>query len=73
MLRYDALQFHGNLPILTENIALSKIFFYLCVNVHNGSYRISNKLPQCIKILFYYEAQHVSGDTSPIIRSQKLH
>ena len=28
-------------------------------------------MQQCIKI--YYEAQHVSGDTPPIIRSIKLH
>jgi hypothetical protein len=31
-------------------------------------------MPQCIKILFHiYEAQHVSGDTPPIVRSLKLH
>jgi hypothetical protein len=35
-----------------------------------------NKMQQCIKILLFLilsEAQHVSGDTSPIIRSLKLH
>ena len=36
----------------------------------------SNKMQQCIKILLFLilnEAQHVSGDTPPIIRSVKLH
>jgi hypothetical protein len=36
----------------------------------------SNKMQQCIKILLFFilnEAQHVSGDTPPIIRSLKLH
>ena len=36
----------------------------------------SNKMQQCIKIFiipYLYEAQHVSGDTPPIIRSLKLH
>jgi len=35
----------------------------------------SNKMQKCIKILLFhiYEAQHVSGDTPPIIRSLKLH
>jgi hypothetical protein len=36
----------------------------------------SNKLQQCIKIFiipYLYEAQHVSGDTPPIIRGLKLH
>jgi hypothetical protein len=34
----------------------------------------SNNMQQCIKILLFhlYEAQHVSGDTPPIIRSLKL-
>jgi len=33
-------------------------------------------MQQCIKLFFIpylYEAQHVSGDTPPIIRSLKLH
>jgi hypothetical protein len=36
----------------------------------------SNKMQQRIKIFiipYLYEAQHVSGDTPPIIRSLKLH
>ena len=36
----------------------------------------SNKMQQCIKILLFLvlnEAQHVSGETPPIIRSLKLH
>ena len=36
----------------------------------------SNKMQPCIKIFvipYLYEAQHVSGDTPPIIRSLKLH
>jgi len=35
----------------------------------------SNKMQQCIKIFiiqYLYEAQHVSGDTPPTIRSLKL-
>jgi len=38
--------------------------------------RKPNKIQECIKILLFLilnEAQHVSGDTSPIIRSLKLH
>jgi hypothetical protein len=33
-------------------------------------------MQQCVKMFtipYLYEAQHVSGDTSPIIRSLKLH
>jgi len=32
-------------------------------------------MPECIKIfiLYLYKAQHVSGDTPPIIRSLKVH
>jgi hypothetical protein len=36
----------------------------------------SNKMQQCIKIFiipYLYEAQHVSGDKPPIIKSLKLH
>ena len=36
----------------------------------------SNKIQQCTRILLFLilnEAQHVSGDTPPIIRSLKLH
>jgi hypothetical protein len=36
----------------------------------------NNKMQQCIKILLFLilkEAQHISGDTLPIIRSLKLH
>jgi hypothetical protein len=36
----------------------------------------SDKMQQCIKMFiipYLYEAQHVSGDTLPIIRSLKLH
>jgi len=35
-----------------------------------------NKIQQCMKIFiipYLYEAQHVSGDTPPIIRSLKLY
>jgi len=35
-----------------------------------------NKMQECIKIFiipYLYEAQHVSGETPPIIRSLKLH
>jgi len=55
---------------------------YLAVNVrgsvHHNTILVqkSNKMQQCIKMFFIpylYEAQHVSGDTPPIIRSLKLH
>jgi hypothetical protein len=38
------------------------------------SHKKCNKMQQCIKIFisYLYEAQHVSGDTPPIIRSLKL-
>jgi len=46
--------------------------------VHHNTIRKekSNKMHQCIKIFiipYLYEAQHVSGDTPPIIKSLKLH
>ena len=39
------------------------------------SQRKSNKMQPCTKIFipYVYEAQHVSGDTPPIIKSLKLH
>ena len=45
-----------------------------CILSYN-SQRTSNKMQQFIKIFisYLYKAQHVSGDTSPIIRSLKLH
>jgi hypothetical protein len=42
----------------------------------DSSYRKPNMMQQCIKILLFLvlnEAQRVSGDTPPIIRSLKLH
>jgi len=41
-----------------------------CLEIHKEK---SNKMQQCIKILLFHEAQHVSGDTPPIIRNLKLH
>jgi hypothetical protein len=46
--------------------------------VHHGTIHKekSNKMQQCIKIFiipYLCEAQHVSGDTPPIIRGLKLH
>ena len=46
-----------------------------CIVVQSYSEK-PNKMQQCIKILLFlilYEAQPVSGDTPPIIRSLKLH
>jgi hypothetical protein len=45
------------------------------LNLKVNSHRKSNKMQQCIQnfISYVYEAQHVSGDTPPIIRSLKLH
>ena len=47
-------------------------------SVHHGTIHKekSNKMQQCIKLFiipYLYEAQHVSDDTPPIIRSLKLH
>jgi len=41
---------------------------------HSIVHKKTNKMSQCIKIFisYLYEAQHVSGDTPPIIRSLKL-
>jgi len=53
----------SNLSVLWEDIL-------------SNSQRKSIKMQQCIKrfcISYLYEAQHVSGDTLPIIRSLKLH
>jgi hypothetical protein len=50
------------------------VFFYI---LSSNSYRENpNKMQQCIKIVLFLilnEAQHVSCDTPPIIRSLKLH
>ena len=50
----------------------------VCGSVHHSTILTEkpNKMQQCIKILLFLilnEAQHVSGDTPPIIRSLKLH
>ena len=47
-------------------------------SVHHSTIRkeTSKKMQQCTKIIiipYLYEAQHVSADTPPIIRSLKLH
>ena len=47
-------------------------------SVHHSTIHkeISNKMQQCTKLFiipYLYEAQQVSGDTPPIIRSLKLH
>ena len=52
--------------------------FDVRVSVHHRTIQKqkSNKMRHCIKcfiIPYLYEAQHVSGDTPPIIRSLKLH
>ena len=50
------------------------MFMYPCILVCN-SYRISNKMQQCIKILFhiYMKLNMFWSNTLPIIRSLKLH
>jgi len=58
-----------------ENI---KIQFDVHGSVHHSTIHIEkpNKMQQRIKILLFLilnKAQHVSGDTPPIIRSLKLH
>jgi len=50
----------------------------VCGSLHRSTIHKekSNKMQTCIKIFiipYLYEAQHVSGDTPPIIRSLKLH
>ena len=65
------------------NCVCKPISFYLCAFDVRGSVRYStvltekpNKMQQVINILLSLilnEAQHVSGDTPPIIRSLKLH
>ena len=49
----------------------------VCGSVHHSTIHKekSNKMHQCIKIFiipYLYEAQHVSGDTPPIIRSLNM-
>jgi len=53
-------------------------YFDVRGSVHHSTIRKekANKMQQCINIFiipYLYEAQHVSGDTPPIIRSLKLH
>ena len=50
----------------------------VCGYVHHSTIRKekSNKMQQCTKIFiipYLYEAQNVSGDKPPIIRSLKMH
>jgi hypothetical protein len=49
----------------------------VCGSVHHSKIHTekSNKMQQCIKftIPYLHEAQHVSGDTPPIISTLKLH
>jgi len=54
--------------IRRKDLAVEKV-------MSSNSQRKSNKMQQCIRIFisYLYEAQHVSGDTPPIIRSLKLH
>jgi hypothetical protein len=46
-------------------------------SMHHSTIHIekSNKMQKCINIIipYLYVAQHVSGDTRPIIKSLKLH
>ena len=55
-----------------------KVQFHVRGSVHHSTIQKekSNKMQQCFKLFvipYLYEAQHVSGDTPPIIRSLKLH
>jgi hypothetical protein len=55
-----------------------KVQFHVRGSVHDSTIHKekSNKMQQCVKIFiipYLYEAQHVLGDTPPIIRSLKLH
>ena len=43
------------------------------ISIHKKSPTICNNVSKCFIIAYLYEAQHVSGDTPPIIRSLKLH
>jgi len=50
----------------------------VCGSMHHSTIRKEkfNKMQKCIIIFiipYLYKAQHVSGDTPPIIRSLKLH
>jgi hypothetical protein len=63
-------------PVVPVNKYYSTVYSH---TQHHSFYSYSeksNKMQQYNKILFFlilYEAQHVSGDTPPIIRSLKLH
>jgi len=68
-------------PPPQENLFLNRVQknqLDVCGSVHHSTIRKekSNKMQQCIKIFiipYLYEAQHVSGDKPPIIKSLKLH
>jgi len=68
----------------TSKLTVFKFLLYegfSCEHLLSNQWYVSysekpNKMQQCIKILLFLilnEAQHVSGDTPPIIRSLKLH
>jgi hypothetical protein len=81
----DTVTMVQQLPALLGNITLPTSLGQfkqsnndVCGSVHHSTIRKekSNKIQQYIKIFiipYLYEAQHVSGDTPPIIRSLKLH
>jgi hypothetical protein len=75
LLPYVLMKFWGQLPEDSEMIVPKHD---ICRFVHHSKIHKekSNKMQQCIKICiipYLYKAQHVSGDTPPIIRSLKLH
>jgi len=83
---YEAQHVSGDTPPITRNLKLhwQPLGFHTWKVVERvaGGQRPpatrcnSYKMQQCIKMFiipYLYEAQHVSGDASPIIRSPKLH
>jgi hypothetical protein len=72
---FRALQF--NYYNLSQQMHTTVFKLDVCGSVHRTAIHTekSNKMQKCIKILLFrlHEAQHVSGDPPPIIRSLKLH
>ena len=68
----SSIKMEDNLGVFTRTAKFSK--FYVCGSVHHSVIHIETRCHSVSKFISYlYEAQHVSGDTPPIIRSLKLH
>jgi hypothetical protein len=78
LILHEAQHVSGDTPPIIRSLKLHKqpLAAFALTSCMNSYSENPNKMQQCIKVLLFlilHEAQHVSGDTPPIIRSLKLH